>query len=336
MPHVSMRNRVPIATKRQGIMKIEDLQVLLKVAELHSITAAANQLDISTSTASVALKRIEQELGAQLFVRTTRKIRLSPEGERFLPLCQQGVDLLQQGVMRISEKQQDINGEVKMAMSSEMGRNLMRVLLNDIMSKHTDLSLRLQVSDSRVDFYRDGVDVALRAMTKSAVKELNMYGFKICNIPHFICASPSYIEQHGAPTNPEELANHNALLYKLYELTHDGWDIFQGNEKFKVKMNSNRAVNDGDIVRRWCVDGVGVAKKSVIDIGEDLLAGRLQRVMHGYHIPLTEMWLVLPSRQLITPAIRLIRDELKVKINRLRKALITNAIIKDSEWPLIE
>ncbi len=317
-------------------MKIEDLQVLLKVAELHSITAAANQLDISSSAASVALKRIEQQLGTKLFVRTTRKIRLSPEGERFLPLCQQAVDLLQQGVMRISEKQQDINGEVKMAMSSEMGRNLMRVLLNDIMNEYEDLSLRLQVSDSRVDFYRDGVDVALRAMTKSAVQELNMYGFKICNIPHFICASPTYIERHGEPTTPEELANHNALLYKLYELTHDGWDLFKEKEKFKVKVKSNRAVNDGDIVRRWCVDGVGVAKKSVIDIAEDLLAGRLQRIMPAYHIPLTEMWLVLPSRQLITPAIRHIRDELKVKINQLRNALLDNNMISEEEWPIDE
>ena len=322
-------------------MKIEDLQVLLKVAELHSITAEANQLDISSSAASVALKRLEQDVGTQLFVRTTRKIRLSPEGERFLPLCQQALDLLQQGVMRISEEQQDINGEVKMAMSSEMGRNLMRVLLNDIMAEHEDVSVRLQVSDSRVDFYRDGVDIALRAMTKSAVQELNMYGFKICNIPHFICASPRYIEKYGEPTSPEELANHNALLYKLYELTHDGWDLYKGGEegkekgkeKFKVKVKSNRAVNDGDIVRRWCVDGVGIAKKSVIDIAEDLLAGRLQRVMPAYHVPLTEMWLVLPSRQLITPAIRLIRDELKMKINTLRKALISKGILDESEWP---
>ena len=92
-------------------------------------------------------------------------------------------------------------------------------------------------------------------------------------------------------------------------------------------------MNDGDIVRRWCVDGVGIAKKSVIDIAEDLLAGGRQGGMPAYHVPLTEMWLVLPSRQLITPAIRLIRDELKMKINTLRKALISKGILDESEWP---
>ncbi len=124
-------------------MKIADLQVLLKVAELQSITAAANQLDMSSSAASVSLKRIEQALGAQIFVRTTRQIRLTPEGERYLPLCQQALDLLQQGQVLIHEEQQSISGEVRIAVSSEMGRNLMRVLLNNIMDKHSEVTLRL-------------------------------------------------------------------------------------------------------------------------------------------------------------------------------------------------
>lgn len=314
-------------------MKIADLQVLLKVAELQSITAAANQLDMSSSAASVSLKRIEQSLGAQIFVRTTRQIRLTPEGERYLPLCQQALDLLQQGQVLIHEEQQSISGEVRIAVSSEMGRNLMRVLLNNIMDKHSEVTLRLQASDSRADFYRDGIDVALRALTKEAAQELNLYGFKICNIAHVLCASPDYIKKHGEPLTPDDLLNHNALLYKLYEVVHDGWELYNDNQKYKVKMSSDRAVNDGDIVRRWCVDGTGIAKKSAIDVAEDLLAGRLKRLMPDYKIPLTEMWLVLPSRQLITPAIRLIRDELKHTISQLRKNLIAQGIINEQEWP---
>ncbi len=314
-------------------MKIADLQVLLKVAELQSITAAANQLDMSSSAASVSLKRIEQALGAQIFVRTTRQIRLTPEGERYLPLCQQALDLLQQGQVLIHEEQQSISGEVRIAVSSEMGRNLMRVLLNNIMDKHSEMTLRLQASDSRADFYRDGIDVALRALTKEAAQELNLYGFKICNIAHVLCASPEYIKKHGEPLTPDDLLNHNALLYKLYEVVHDGWELYNDNQKYKVKMSSDRAVNDGDIVRRWCVDGTGIAKKSAIDVAEDLLAGRLKRLMPDYKIPLTEMWLVLPSRQLITPAIRLIRDELKHTISQLRKNLIAQGIINEQEWP---
>lgn len=315
-------------------MKISDLQVLLKIAELQSVTAAANQLDMSSSAASVSLKRIEQELGAELFVRTTRKMRITPEGERYLPLCQQALDLLQQAQVLVKEEQQSISGEIRIAVSSEMGRNLMRILLNGVMDKHPDVSLRLHVSDSRTDFYRDGVDVALRAMTKEAAQESNLYGFKICNIPHVLCASPDYIENHGRPMAPDDLYQHNALLYKLYEVVHDSWELYHDDQKYRIKMNSNRAVNDGDIVRRWCIDGAGIAKKSAIDVGKDLLAGRLERILADFEIPQTEMWLVLPSRQLISPAIRLIRDELKAKIHQLRHELLAQGLIETREWPL--
>ena len=314
-------------------MKIADLRVLLKVAQLQSITAAAHQLDMSSSAASVSIKRIEQALGTQLFVRTTRKIRLTAEGERYLPLCEQALGLLMQGQAAINEKQECITGEVRMAVSSEMGRNLMRVLLNELMDIHSSITLRLHASDSRADFYRDGIDVALRAMKKGVAEELNLYGFKICNIPHVVCASPSYLKLNGEPLVPNDLSEHNALLYKLYEVVHADWEFYDNTQQYKVKMNSDRAVNDGDIVRRWCVDGAGIAKKSAIDVADDLLSGKLKRIIPDYKIPLTEMWLVLTSRQFISPAIRLIRDELKSKIMALRASLLAKHILTEDEWP---
>ena len=317
----------------ERIVKTADLQVLLKVAELNSITAAAKQLDMSSSAASVALKRIEQALGAQLFVRTTRQLRLTSEGERYLPLCQQALALLQQGQRLIHEEQYTISGEVRIAVSSEMGRNLMRVLLSKLMRRHREVTLRLHVSDSRADFYRDGVDVALRAVTQEAAKDLNLYGFKISNIPHVLCASPHYLTQHGEPLTPADLPQHNALLYKLYDVVHDRWELYHNNQQYKIKMNSDRAVNDGDIVRRWCQDGEGIAKKSAIDVGPDLLAGSLHRLMPQYTFALTQMWLVLPSRQFISPAIRLIRDELIQTIADLREQLIAQGIVTNQEWP---
>lgn len=216
-------------------MKTEDLSAFVKVAEVNSITAAAKKLDISSSAASMAIKRLEDQLGVALFVRSTRKIRLSHEGEQYLPIAQQALDMLQQGLSLIKQERQSVNGELRMAMSSEMGRNLMRELLNKVQSENPELSLRLHVSDSRVDFYRDGVDVALRAMTKDAVKESQMYGFKVCNIPHVICASPEYIEKYGGPLTAKVFIQHNALLYKLYDQTHNTWELVKESKKLRLK-----------------------------------------------------------------------------------------------------
>ncbi|WP_258546881.1 hypothetical protein [Psychromonas sp. B3M02] len=83
-----------------------------------------------------------------------------------------------------------------------------------------------------------------------------------------------------------------------------------------------------------CIDGVGVAKKSAIDIAEALLNGQLTRVMTDYHFPTTELWLVLPSKQMITPAVRLVRDQLKQKVGELRSQLINANQLSEEEWPL--
>mgnify|MGYP000173864735 FL=1 len=77
-------------------------------------------------------------------------------------------------------------------------------------------------------------------MTKEAVKESQMYGFKVCNIPHVICASPHYLSENKAPEELSDLAHHNTLLYKLYDQTHNAWELTKNGEKFRVKVQSKR------------------------------------------------------------------------------------------------
>ncbi|WP_038869291.1 LysR family transcriptional regulator [Vibrio jasicida] len=315
-------------------MKISDIQILIKIAELQSITAAAKHFGISVSSASVSLKRVEAALGVDLVVRTTRKLRLTIEGERFIPICSQALLLLQKAQNTLNEEQHEISGEVRLAVSSEMGRNLMRILLDNVIESHNSLSLKLYVSDGRADFYKDNVDVALRDMVQTEANESNLYGFKIANIPHILCASPSYIAKQGEPMEPEDLVSHNILLYKIDDVIHDGWELLKKETKHRVKVKGNRTSNDSDIVRRWCVEGFGISKKSALDVANDLLEGRVKRLMPCYQFQLTELWLLLPSRQLITPSIRLIRDELKQEIKKVREKLLEEKILSSSEWPL--
>ena len=105
-------------------MLLEDLKVVLKVSELRSITAAATHLDMSTPRASTALKRVEEALGVKLFIRTTRQLRLSSAGERYIPHCEQALLTLEQGRQLISSDLAIVDGELRIAVSSDLGRNL--------------------------------------------------------------------------------------------------------------------------------------------------------------------------------------------------------------------
>ncbi len=305
-------------------MLLQDLQVVLKVAELRSITAAATTLDMRTSTASAALKRVEAELGVELFIRTTRQLRLSAAGERYIPQCEQAMLMLDQARQNIRQDQDIVDGELRIAVSSDLGRNLVTPWLDEFVETYPGVSLKLNVSDSNIDFYRDAVDVALRY---GSPEDSNLYGFKICDVQGILCASPDYLAQHGIPQNPQELAAHNGLFYQLYDVIHDTWVFNHGGDQYRIKMNGNRASNDGDLVRRWCVAGKGLAVKSCLDMSADLLSGRVVSIMPQFKPRSTELWLICPSRQTITPAVRLLRDMLRDKTMAVLSQLIAKGFL---------
>ena len=308
-------------------MQLEDLQVVLKVAEFRSITAAATHLDMRTATASAALKRVENTLGAELFVRTTRQLRLSSAGERYIPQCEQALLMLDQARQNMRDDLDTVDGELRITLSSDLGRNLVTPWLDEFMEIHPKVSLRSHISDSNTDFYRDSVDMALRY---GSPDDANLYGFKICNVPGLLCATQEYLDKNGTPKHPHDLASHNGLFYQLYDMTHDVWEFSQGGTDYKIKMSGNRASNDGDLVRRWCVAGKGLAVKSCLDMAEDLLSGKVVIVMPGFRPRETELWLICPSRQSITPAVRLLRDTFREKATAILNQLIEKGFIDES------
>lgn len=284
-------------------MQIEDLNVVAKVAEFRNITAAATHLDMQVATASAAVKRVESELGVELFVRTTRSLRLSNAGERYLPQCLEALSILDNAKQQLHSDSGVISGEIRIAVSSDLGRNIAMPWIDTFMEKHSKLTLRVHISDSNIDFYRDGLDVALRYGQPA---DSNLYGFKICNVPNLVCASPEYLAQYGTPKHPQELHNHKGLFYQLNDVLYDTWRMSSKEQTYKVQPRSYCSANDGELVRRWCVEGKGVAVKSSLDVADDLLKTRLNQLLPDYKIKQSELWLVCPSRQSITPAIRLL------------------------------
>ena len=308
-------------------MQIDDLKLILKVAEFKSITLAAAKLDMRTATASATIKRVESTLGVDLFVRTTRHLRLSAAGERYIPQCEQAIAILEQARQNLKGEHDEIEGELRVALSSDLGRNLVIPWIDEIMDSYPKVSLRTHISDSNVDFYRDSVDIALRYGSPT---DANVYGFKICNIPRLLCASPDYIKRYGAPMYPDDLAQHPGLFYQLQDIINNVWEFTDGQNKYKVKMQGKRASNDGDLVRRWCVAGKGLAVKSALDIADDLLNDRVVTLMPGYKHTCGELWLICPSRQSITPAVRLLRDTCREKARTIISQLIDKGVLEHS------
>ena len=309
-------------------MLLEDLNVILKVAEFRSITAAAESLDMRTATASAAIKRVERALGVELFIRTTRHLRLSVAGERYIPNCEQALQMLDLAQQNVKDDLDIIDGELRISVPSDLGRNLVLPWLDEFMQAHSGISVKLHISDSNIDFYRDPVDIALRYGSPS---DANLYGFKICNVPRVVCATTEYLENSGLPKHPNDLTSHNGLLYQLHDIIHDVWEFSHLGESIKVKMQSNRASNDAELVRRWCVSGKGIAAKSSLDMSHDLLSEQVVSLLTEFAPKSTELWLICPSRQTITPAVRLLREHLKIKCTEVFTQLINKGVLTKTD-----
>ncbi|MEM6511362.1 MAG: LysR substrate-binding domain-containing protein, partial [Pseudomonadota bacterium] len=134
----------------------------------------------------------------------------------------------------------------------------------------------------------------------------------------------------GEPEHPDDLAQHQGLFYQLQDIINNVWEFTDGQKKYKVKMQGRRASNDGDLVRRWCVAGKGLAVKSALDIADDLLNDRVITLMPGYQHTCGELWLICPSRQSITPAVRLLRDVCREKATRLLQQLVDKGVLAKS------
>ncbi|WP_261840813.1 LysR family transcriptional regulator [Aliamphritea ceti] len=295
-------------------MNISDLNLFIRIAETGSITESAKQLGITTAAASLGLRRLEKQLDVPLFIRTTRQLRITSQGEKFLFHCRQAIESLEHGVLSAHETQGEISGELRFSVSSDLGRNQVFNWVDEMMDQYPSLTIDLNVSDSLSNFFLDQVDVALRY---GKPEDSTMVAFHIASINRVTCAAPEYLAAHGTPTHPEELRQHNCLLYRLDGRLFNHWEYKDAESKHSIKVSSNRISNDTDIVRRWAVAGKGVAYRSEIDISADLRSGKLVQLLDDYQSPPVELYLLCPGRKQVTPAVIAFREMLREKCKEI-------------------
>lgn len=301
-------------------MKVADLELFIRIAHSGNITSAAAELNLSPATASAAIKRLEQQLAKELFIRSTRKLRLSEAGERFLPFCSEALEKLKEGEQALQDESTELSGPLRISVSSDLGRNLLLPWLDEFLIQHPKLQINLNVSDSLSDFYHDRVDIALRY---GAPQDSSLVAFPICDVDRILCAAPSYLAQAPVLEQPSQLSEHNCLLYLLADRTYDLWPFKQGDSVEKIKVRGNRICDDADLVRRWAVAGKGIAFKSQLDLANDLKAGHVIELLPEFRAAPIQLWLVCPSRKQVNPAVTQVRDYLRSRCQQLLDSLNT-------------
>lgn len=291
---------------------VPDLRLFVQTARAGSLSAAARQLDTTAAAASAALKRLEQAVGAPLFVRSTRSLRLTQEGEAFLAHCEQALQALDDGLEAVAGGRGVVRGTLSLSAPSDFARHLLLGWLDEFQARFPELRLRLRATDRRSDLYREPVDVALRY---GAPADSSMVALPVAPANRrILCASPAYIARTGPLRHPSELAGRNGLCFMLGDDVHDRWR-FTGPDgaECRVEVRGDRVSDDGDIVRRWALAGHGIIHKSALDVVDDLHAGRLVALCPDWRGEPTPLHLVCADRRRLGTAIRELRALLEAR-----------------------
>ena len=299
------------------MLRLDDLQVFVRTADCGSLSAAARELGISPALASAAVKRLEGELGLRLFLRTTRSLSLTAEGTHYLDPAREALRLLRAGSDALAARKDSFGGTLKIAMPSDLGRNLLLGWLDAFQRRHPKLHYQLSVSDRLADMVRQQVDLAIRygEQDDSSLIALPVAAAN----DRVLVASPAYLREHGPVLSLDDLQRHNCLRFALEDGLHDRWTFYRlpQREQVSVRVSGNRSADDADLVRRWAVAGLGIAYKSRLDVSADLAAGRLQILLPQMAGEAAPLHLVCMHRAQVTPLVLQLRDFLREQCNLL-------------------
>ena len=279
------------------MLRITDLELFVRSSALGSFTAAAHEADLLPGQVAAAIKRLERDLDVRLFARTTRSLRLTAEGELYLPTALSVLESLRQGRDNLHGARATLRGVLQVSAPSDLGRNILLPWLSEFRREHPELTLRFHLSDQVADLFRDPVDVAIRYGLN---QEANYIALPLAPWNRrVLVASPDYLARHGRPQALEDLQQHACLLYLQLGRTYDKWRL--GNRT--VQVSGPLFSDDADVVRRWALLGEGIAYKSWLDVSANVASGELEVLLPEHPGELTPVTLVCPHRKQLSPAV---------------------------------
>jgi DNA-binding transcriptional LysR family regulator len=292
-------------------MLMSDLALLVRIAEKQGLAAAGRDFGFSPATVSEKLVNLERHYGAKLINRTTRSISLTDEGRVLVEGARRLLADSEELEARIRNGVEKLSGPIRVSAPFDLGRNRIAPLLDIFMEEHSDIQIDLRLTDSYVDLVGQGIDVAIRFGT---LKDSQLHARRIGENRRIVCASPRYIERHGAPRHPHELETHNCLLMRFGDAIDNEWAFRSDAKDFTVMVKGNRATNDGAQVRNWCVQGHGIALKSIWDIEHHLERGELVALLSDHAPPPSSLQIVHLGGRGMPRRIRMLIDHIAMHL----------------------
>lgn len=289
-----------------------ELVAFLQSARGQSFSAAARNLGLTPSAVSKLVARLEADLGVRLFVRQGRTVALTEEGQSYLPSAERVVDAMAEAEAHGQVLGEALRGRVRIHTMLTFARSQIVPWVPAFTRAFPGLSLEFHLAPQYEDVFDKGIDVAIHS---GALPSSSRVARQIASSRWIVCAAPAYLERHGHPQTPADLAQHTCIGFSFAS----DWNVWpfhdEHGQTVGVRPASLVDTTQGEIARDLALDGFGITRLAEFHIGEDLRAGRLVPVLERFQDPAKEpLYLIYPNRKHVSPRVKAFCDFLEQRL----------------------
>lgn len=288
------------------------METFAVVVEAGSFTAAAERLGLSKSFVSKQVSLLEQDLGARLLYRTTRKLSLSEEGSQFYNHCKLIMAEAENARAEIMDSQSAPRGKIRITVPQSLIISGISQLLIQFQHQYPDIDLNVIASGRVEDLVEEGIDIALRV---GQLEDSSLLSRRLAECTFQVVASPQYIEKWGEPTQPVDLTQHNCLIYGDSK-SNRAWPFrMPSGESITVKVKGRLISNDGTLVVDGILNGLGIGFGPSFLFKKHVEEGALQLLLTQYYQQPTTISALYPLSRNLPRRVRILIDFLAERLS---------------------
>jgi DNA-binding transcriptional LysR family regulator len=254
------------------------MQMFVRVVDRGSFSAVARELNLGQPAVSKQIRALEQHLGGALFARSTRHLALTDQGQRFYIHSKEILSSLDTARLSFTRGQEQIAGPLRVAAPVSFGRLCIAPLMREFLARHPQVHIDLKLNDQNEDVLKENIDVAIRI---GVVKNEGLVAVSLGDSPRRVYAAPAYLQQHGTPLEPADLARHNCLGFTLLE-HYDVWRFDQQDKQHRVTIKGNVTSNSSEAIREMVLSGLGISLSPQWLFAADVRQGTVSSLLEAY------------------------------------------------------
>ncbi|WP_201574753.1 LysR family transcriptional regulator [Psychrobacter sp. H8-1] len=295
------------------MVKADDMILFVQVVEEGSFSRVAEKLSLTNSVVSKRIARLEENLNTQLIYRTTRKLSLTDAGRTLYDKAKIAKHAFQEAEDAVTGYSEDMKGTIRITLPVVSANLILSESIAEFCKQHPEISVDLQITNRLVDLIEEGFDLAIRT---AVLEDSSLIARRLIDSQWIICATPAYLKQYGTPQTPEQLQNHECLVYKFDNTANSTWPLYIDGKEQLISVNGRFHSNHLSAIKQAALSDLGIAFLPQVLIYEEIQKNTLTQILQCFTSKKLGLYAVYPKARQPDQKLKLLVAHLRDSLHR--------------------